>query len=247
MRIHLFVPCLVEDFFPEIGEAAALVLARAGCEVVYPAGQTCCGQPLYKIGQREGAKTVARRWLDLFEAASYVVAPSGSCVSMVRRYASLFEHEPELRRRARAMASRTYEFCEFLVQKLGRVDFGARFEGRVAYHDSCQVGRALGLVEQPRALLGAVNGLTLLELERPEACCGFGGAFSVDFPEISAAILEDKIADIEAVDPDCVTSAEVSCLMHIRGGLEKKDSRIRVLHIAQILAARPDKEADNAV
>lgn len=238
MRVHLFVPCLVEDFFPEVGEAAAIALSRAGCELVYPLGQTCCGQPLYKLGQREAAAHTARRWLELFQDAECVVAPSGSCVSMVRRYSSLFEQEPELRRKAREIAARTYELSEFLVRKLGRLDLGARLDARVAYHDSCQIGRALGLVDPPRSLLKAVRGLTLLELQRPEACCGFGGAFSAEFPEIAAAVLEDKMADIEAVSPDYMVCAEVSCLMHIRGGLEKKGSPIRALHLAQILAGQ---------
>jgi L-lactate dehydrogenase complex protein LldE len=239
MRVHLFIPCLVEDFFPEIGEATALTISKAGCELVYPEGQTCCGQPLYKIGQREAAAKTARRWLELFQDAECVVAPSGSCVSMVRRYSSLFEQAPALRAKAREIAARTYELSEFLVRKLGVVDLGASLNGRVAYHDSCQIGRALGLADPPRALLKAVRGLTLLELRRPEACCGFGGAFSAEFPEIASAVLEDKIADIEATTPDYLACAEVSCLMHIRGGLEKKGSTIRALHLAQILAGQP--------
>jgi len=236
MRVHLFIPCLVEDFFPEIGEATATVLARAGCALTYPEGQTCCGQPLYKLGQPDAAKKLARRWLELFADATTVVAPSGSCVAMVRRYARFFDAEPALQRRARALAANTYELSEFLVNKLQITDCGAAMPGRVAYHDSCQIGRALGIVHEPRALLSQVRGLELVELPRPAACCGFGGAFSLEFPEIAAAILEDKIADIEAVAPDLVTCAEVSCLMHIRAGLEKKGSRIRALHLAQILA-----------
>jgi L-lactate dehydrogenase complex protein LldE len=233
--VHLFVPCLVEDVFPEIGEATARVLSRAGVEVVYPPGQTCCGQMHYKLGRKDLVRPLAKRFLDLFDEAGAVVAPSGSCVNMVRQYPGLFTEDSPLRRRAEAMAAKTFELCDFLVNELGAADLGARFPAKAAYHDSCQVGRALGLHREPRLLLEHVRGLTLVELARPERCCGFGGAFSLKFPDVSEAILEEKLDDILETGAEVVTTAEVSCLLNISSALKKAGHNIRALHVAQIL------------
>jgi len=234
MLVNLFVPCLVETAVPEVGEATARVLSRAGCTVTVPPGQTCCGQPVYKTGNLAQARQLAARYVELFDSGT-VVSPSGSCVAMVRRYPELLAFEPALAAKARDLAERTYELSDFLVNVLGTTDLGAAMNARAAYHDSCQVGRVLGLRDEPRALLGAVRGLTVLELDRPDACCGFGGAFSVQFPDASERILQDKILDILAQTPDIVVSAEVSCLLNIRAGLEHAGSRVRALHLAQVL------------
>ncbi len=237
MIVHLFIPCLVEHLAPEVGEATARVLARAGLSPVLPAGQTCCGQPLYKSGNHAEARELARRFIGLFGTAECVVAPSGSCVSMVRKgYAELFRDEPGWAWRAQELAARTFELTEFLVKKLGRSDLGARFRGRVAWHDSCQVGRALSNHDAGPALLGRVSGVETAGLVRPDACCGFGGQFAFQHPEISDALLDEKLADVAASGATHVATAEVSCLLNLRGRLVKTGSPVKALHIAEVLA-----------
>lgn len=233
--VSLFIPCLVENFHPEIGQATARILAGAGVRTVLPAGQTCCGQPLYKAGQVGQARVLARRYLEVFAEPHPVVAPSGSCVAMIRRYPELFTDEPSLQQRAEELAARTFELTEFLVDRLGRQDLGVSFKARAVYHDSCQVGRALGIRRQPAALLSRVRGLELLDLERPETCCGFGGTFSLQFPELSGAMTRDKVEAILASGADTVISAEVSCLMNIKGAVDKQGRQVRCVHIAQVL------------
>lgn len=238
-RVSLFIPCLVEDFHPEIGEAAALVLDRAGATVDYPSGQTCCGQLTYKTGHHAETRKFARHFLETFADAPAVVSPSGSCVSMVRNYyPTLLADDPDWSRPAQDMAGRIFELSEYLVDVLGVHDLGASWPGRAVYHDSCQVARALGVSEQPKALLRRVAGLELLDLAGAETCCGFGGAFSFQFPEVSEAMLDDKVAAIEASGADLVVSAEVSCLMNIKGRLDQAGSPIQALHLAQVLAGR---------
>lgn len=234
--VDLFIPCLVDQFLPEVARACANVLERVGVTLRLPEGQTCCGQPVYKAGRFTQARDIARRHLALFEDAEAVVAPSGSCVHMIRHgYPELFADEPGMRERARALGLRTYEFCEYLVDVLGVTDVDANYVARAVYHDSCQVGRSLGVKIQPRALLDAVGGLTRVELEFPDECCGFGGPFAVQHAAVSEAILEDKIDDILASQADIVVTAEPSCLLNIRGGLEKLKAKQPVLHIAQVL------------
>lgn len=244
--VQLFVPCLAEEALPQVAEATARVLARAGCEVAYPQGQTCCGQLLYKSGHTHGARKAARHFLHVFtDLPGDLVAPSGSCVRMVRNYPELFPDDPTLVERFSALAARTYELCQYLVDVLGVTDLGARVsepsDGRVAYHDSCQVGRALGIVSQPRALLRAVAGLELLELAPAERCCGFGGNMSLTLPDLAEAILTDKLAAIEQSGAATVTCAELSCLAHIKTGLARRGSAIQALHIAEILAGRGER------
>ncbi len=237
-HVHLFIPCLVDQFMPEAGEAAARVLARAGARVDCPRGQTCCGQPLYKSGHGDQARALALRFLHLFADAEAVVAPSGSCVHMVRAvYPALLADDPGAHASALALGQRTFELTEFLVRRMGVTDLGARFAGRVAYHDSCQVGRALGVRAEPLALLRAVHGLTLAEVEDADQCCGFGGPFAVQFEDVSAALLDDKLAALLAAAPTALTAAEPSCLLHLRGGLQRRGLALPALHIAQILAS----------
>ncbi|WP_028587646.1 (Fe-S)-binding protein [Desulfocurvus vexinensis] len=234
----LFIPCLVEQFMPEAGEAAARVLARAGVRVDCPRGQTCCGQPLYKSGHGDQARALALRFLRLFAQAEAVVAPSGSCVHMVRAvYPGLLADDPAAHAEALALGARTFELTEFLVRRLGVTDLGAHFAGTVAYHDSCQVGRALGVRAEPLALLRAVKGLTLAEVADADQCCGFGGPFAVQFETVSAALLGDKLDALAASGATALTAAEPSCLLHLRGGLQKRGLDLPVVHIAQILAS----------
>jgi L-lactate dehydrogenase complex protein LldE len=251
-RVALFVTCLVDQLYPRIGEASVSVLERAGCEVYFPEGQTCCGQATFNVGFWDEARVLARRHLDVFDDAramarrhldvlgdaAAVVAPSGSCVATVREwYPRLFRYDPALAARAQALAGRTYELSEYLVRVLGRTDLGARFPAAVAYHPSCHGLRGLGLRDEPLRLLRAVEGLRLVDLRGAEECCGFGGFFAVKFAALSGAMLATKLDAIEASGAEVVTATDASCLMHIAGGLARRGSRVRALHLAEILAA----------
>lgn len=235
--VALFVTCLVDQLYPRAGEAAVRVLERAGCAVAFPAEQTCCGQAAFNNGFQEEARVLARRFLDVFADAPSIVAPSGSCTDMVREwYPHLFRDEPALLDRARSVASRTYELSEYLVRVLGVADLGARFPATVTYHPSCHGLRGLGLRDEPLGLLRAVRDLRLVELPDAGQCCGFGGFFSIKFAALSGAMLSAKLDNIEASGAEVVTATDVSCLMHISGGLSRRGSRVRALHLAEILA-----------
>jgi L-lactate dehydrogenase complex protein LldE len=238
-RVALLVTCLVDQLFPEIGRATVRVLERVGCTVDFPAGQTCCGQATFNDGFHDEARVLARRTLDAFADADAVVAPSGSCAAMVREfYPHLFERDPVEGARALALAGRTYELSEYLVRVLGVTDTGARLPATVAYHASCHGLRGLGLREEPRRLLAAVRELRIVDVAGAEECCGFGGFFSVKFSGLSGAMLSAKIDALEAAAADVVTATDASCLMHIAGGLARRGSRIRAMHLAEVLAAQ---------
>jgi L-lactate dehydrogenase complex protein LldE len=228
----------VDQFFPEVGEATVRVLRHLGVEVDFPRGQTCCGQPAFNGGYLAEAKVAAGRFLRVFEGAESIVAPSGSCVAMVRVfYPELFRDDPDLQSRAQKVASRTYEFSEFLVKALGVMDLGGRLPPtRVTYHDACHALRELGTSREPRALLEAVQGVHLVEFPQHEVCCGFGGTFSVKYPEISTAMLQDKVRNIQQADADLLVAADSSCLMHIGGALSRQGVKTRPMHLAQVLA-----------
>lgn len=236
--VALFVTCLVDQLFPHIGECAVRVLERAGCEVSFPPAQTCCGQATFNDGFQEQTRAMARQFLDVFGDAPAIVAPSGSCVAMVREWFPRLLHDtPALAGRARAIAHRTYELSEYLVRVLGRTDLGARLPAIVAYHPSCHGLRGLGLRDEPLRLLAAVRDLRLVDLPRADECCGFGGFFSVKFAALSGAMLATKMDAIEASGADVVTATDASCLMHIAGGLARRGSRVRPMHLAEVLAA----------
>lgn len=236
-RVALFTTCLIDNFYPEVASSVIAVLERLGVAVDVPAGQTCCGQPAFNAGHRAEARTLARRFLRVFGDAPVVVAPSGSCVDMVReRYPELFESETDLAARARDLAARTFEFSEYLVDHLGVEDVGAAYDGKVTYHDSCHLRRGLGVATQPRRLLGAVRGLCLVEMEKPDECCGFGGAFSMWHPEISAAMGRAKAARAQATGADLVIAADAGCIAQINGTLGRQGSPLRVVHLAEFLA-----------
>lgn len=234
--VHLFVPCLVRDVAPGIGRATLAVLQTLGLEIVVVPDQTCCGQLLAKQGRSDLLAPVAARFLRLFAQAGRVVAPSASCVAMVRGYPELFPSGSPERLAAKRLAAKTFEFTEFLVNVLGRTDLGASLERRAAYHASCQGERALGLRNPPRALLAAVRGLDLVELSRPWMCCGFGGGFSLADPDISLAILEEKTDAILATGAGIVVGLEPSCLIHMDGYFRKQGLPLRTLHVAEVLA-----------
>ena len=238
-RPALFVTCLVDQLYPGAAAAAAAVLRRAGAEVTVPRGQTCCGQVAFNDGFRPQAQAMARRFVEVFESAPAVVTPSGSCAAMVREfYPRLLRDDAALAARVAAVARRTYELSEYLVDVLGVEDAGARFPHRVVYHPACHGLRTLGVRRQPLRLLSRVADLELLPLAGAEECCGFGGMFAVKYAALSSSMLAAKLAAIEASAAEFVTATDVSCLMHIDGGLRRRGSRVRTIHLAEILAAR---------
>ncbi|OGO12791.1 MAG: Fe-S oxidoreductase [Chloroflexi bacterium RBG_19FT_COMBO_50_10] len=235
--VQLFVTCIIDTLYPETGEAVVHVLQRAGVEVSFPPGQTCCGQPAFNAGLRKQARKMAIQTMRAFEPyPGPVVVPSGSCAAMIRHsYAELFADDPKWLPSALALAGRTYEFSEFLVDVLGVTDLNARFEGRLTYHSSCHLLRGLGVDSQPRALLAAVRKADFVELPDSGDCCGFGGVFSLEHPEISTAMLERKIANLETSGASVVVSCDAGCITNINGGLHRKHKPQRAVHLADIL------------
>jgi L-lactate dehydrogenase complex protein LldE len=236
-QVQLFVTCILDTFYPEVGEAVVRVLQRAGASVDFPAGQTCCGQPAFNAGLRLQARPMAEHTIRVFEQTKgAVVIPSGSCAGFIRHgYTELFSEDPEWLRRAQTLAERTYEFSEYLVDVLGASDLGARLPGKLTYHASCHLLREIGVDRQPRKLLEAIHGAELVELAGSTECCGFGGVFSVEHPEISAAMLRRKMDNIEASGAEWVVSCDGGCITNINGGLRRMGKRARAVHIAQVL------------
>lgn len=228
--------CLVDQFAPQAAQAAVRVLERLGLRVGVPALQTCCGQPFLNDGFPHLAGELAARWVELFEPFDLVVAPSGSCVTTVREFYPRLVRG-KLQQRAEAVAHRTYELSEFLVRVLKAEEVGARFPHRVAFHPSCHLLRGLRAADCARALLRRVEGLELVELAEAERCCGFGGVFSVKFPEVSEAMMRDKLDQVESTGAEVLTSTDLGCLLHLAGGLSRRASRVRCVHLAEILGA----------
>lgn len=236
-RVALFTTCLVDHLFPQVARSTIRVLRRAGLEVDVPRAQTCCGQLPFNDGFWEEARRIARYHLQVFADSEAVVAPSGSCVTMVRHfYPTLFADEPALQMQAHEVAARTYELTEFLVRRLGVSDVGATFRGRVTYLASCHGFRELHLRDEPLRLLQAVRALEYVPLDGMDECCGFGGAFSLKMAELSGAMLATKIDAIRRTGAEVVTGTDISCLMHVQGGLERQHVPVRAMHLAEILA-----------
>ena len=238
-RVALMITCLADMFYPEVGERIVRLLRRLGVTVTLPAGQTCCGLPLFNSGYHTEAAAVARRTVAAFADADAVVVPSGSCAWMVKHeYPGLLAGSPE-EAAARRVAARTYEFSQYLVSVLGKTEFETDTRGRVTYHDSCHLLRGLHESESPRALLRNLRGVELVELPGSDECCGFGGSFSVRLPEVSTAILERKLANVEASGAQCVVACDAGCLMQMKGGLGRRDSGVRAVHLAELLEREP--------
>ncbi|MGH9407076.1 MAG: (Fe-S)-binding protein [Terriglobia bacterium] len=236
-RVSLFITCLGDQFFPDVGECAVKVLERQGARVEFNPAQTCCGQPAFNTGYVDEARDVAARVLELYENAEYVVAPSGSCSTMVRVfYPELFSGDPVRLAKAEKLRRKFYEFSEFLVRVLHAENVGARFPHRVAYHDSCHLLRELGISEEPRALLRAVEGLDLLEIADYRLCCGFGGTFSVKFPEVSVAMGQDKLRAASEAGAEFLVANDSGCLMHLAGLIHRQKYPLRTMHLAEVLA-----------
>ena len=213
------------------------VLDRLGLEMEYPEEQTCCGQPAFNSGYRGVAGSLAERFIALFEGSEAVVAPSGSCVAMVRKhYVEIFRNNPSWLERAQRLSTKVFEFSEFLAKILGKTDLGARFPHRVTYHDSCSVLRSIGVREEPRALLRAVDGIDLVEMEDSDRCCGFGGTFAVKFADLSSVLLEDKVEKIGKSGVEFVVGCEISCLMNIESAIRRQGIPIKTIHLAELLA-----------
>jgi L-lactate dehydrogenase complex protein LldE len=236
-RVRLFVTCLVDAFFPDTGESVVRVLERLGVSVVFDVNHTCCGQPEFNAGFAADASALARRTVDLLSADDLpVVVPSGSCTDMiVHRYPDLLADDARDAQRARDLSRRVFEFSQFIVNELGTADTGARCAGCLTYHPACHGLRGLNLREEPARLLDAVKDATIVPLDDADTCCGFGGLFSVKMPAVSSAMLDRKIACIERSGADTVVTTDVSCGMHIAGGLRRRKSAVRVAHLADVL------------
>jgi len=244
IRVGLFVTCLVDLVRPQVGFAAVKLLEQAGCDVEIPNAQTCCGQPAWNAGADKDAAAIARNVIAAFEGYDYVVAPSGSCAGMIKRhYPEVFEKDAIWLPRARALAAKTHELTSFLVKVRGVEAVRANFAGSVCYHDSCSSRREMGVVAEPRSLLATVDGLTLKEIGDKETCCGFGGLFSVKYPEISERIADTKITDVLATGAETLTGGDLGCLLHLAGRMQRDGKAIAVRHVAEILAGMGDEPA----
>ena len=237
LKVSLMITCLGDALFPDVGVATVKLLRRLGVEVDFPPSQTCCGQPHFNSGFHADCRELARHTIKAFAGGNLVVTPSGSCAAMIKlEYPELFHNDFVWHGRAEDLAHRTRELSDFLVNVLRVEDVGARFEATATYHMACHL-RGLGLATEPERLLRRVRGLTLIPLERYDECCGFGGSFSVRFPEISGAMVEDKAGFIEKAGADVVIATDAGCLMNIGGCLRRRGSKARIMHLAEVLAA----------
>ena len=233
MNIQLFIPCFVDQLYPQSAFNMVTVLEKAGCEVSYNPKQTCCGQPAFNAGFWDDARDVCKKFLKDFSGAEYIVAPSASCVGFVRNYyKKLFDDSAELR----SVTENIFEFSEFLVNKLGQTKFGAELNGKATYHDSCAGLRECKIKTEPRKLLQNVKGLELVEMADVETCCGFGGTFAVKFEAISIAMGEQKVEHALATGAQYLISTDLSCLMHLQGYIDNKGYGLKTMHIADVLA-----------
>lgn len=237
-HVQLFITCLIDSFFPEVGEAVVIVLNRAGVGVDLPAGQTCCGQPAFNAGFEAEAQAMAMHTIQLLEnTEGPVLIPSGSCAAMMLHgYPELFKHDPEWRPRAKMLAARVIEFSQFMDAHAPPEHVSNPSVGRTVYHASCHLQRGLGVDQAPKRLLEAATGSAAATL--PDECCGFGGMFAIEHAAISSEMLDRRLEQIAAAGADTVVSCDVGCLMHMEGGLRKKGSPVRCAHLAQVLAGQ---------
>ncbi len=236
MKVSLFVTCLVDQLCPNVGVATVKVLRKAGCEIEFDERQTCCGQPAFNTGYREEARKFAERFIEIFENSDAIVSPSGSCTAMVKHFHELFPDSREWRDRSAKLAAKTHELGSFLVNVLGIDDVAATSSGKLTWHEACHGLRDLGIRDEPRQLLRNVKGIEFIEMENADVCCGFGGTFSVKYPEISAGIADNKVEWIEKSGADTVVACDASCLMQIGGRLSRAGSKVKTRHLAEVLA-----------
>jgi L-lactate dehydrogenase complex protein LldE len=237
MKVQLFIPCFVDQLYPNTAFNMVKVLEKAGCEVAYNTNQTCCGQPAFNAGFCDESKAVAEKFLKDFDHTDYVVAPSASCVGFIRNYYSTLFDDVATLAKIENLGKRTFEFSEFLINVLQKEDFGASLNAKITYHDSCAALRECKIKEGPRRLLANVKGLELVEMKDVETCCGFGGTFSVKFGDISAAMADQKIANVLDTGASCIVSTDCSCIMQIAGSIKNKNLGIETMHLADVLAS----------
>ncbi len=243
-RVGLFITCLVDLVQPSVGFAAVKLLEQAGCEVVVPETQTCCGQPAWNSGADKDAAAIARQVVDAFEGFDYVVAPSGSCGGMLRKhYPEVLRDDLTYSSRAKALAAKSHELVSFLVNMRGMKTVTAHCAARACYHDSCSSLREMNVKGEPRQLLAGVGGFELTELKEPEVCCGFGGLFAVKYPDISERMADDKIADAQATGAELLVGPDLGCLLHLAGRMERQGKPMQVRHVAEVLAGMTDEPA----
>lgn len=236
IKASLFVTCIIDQLYPRVGVSTVNVLRRLGVEVDFPAGQTCCGQPLYNSGFASQGRKLAERVLADFRESQYVVVPSGSCAAMLKVfYPELFRDDPALLKEAEELAAKVYEFSQFLAEVVGADEAVGAHTGRVTYHPSCHLLREMGVKDHPSAILGRIEGLSVEGLPNAETCCGFGGSFAVKFPHISEAMLADKISNVTSTRAETVVSCDMGCLMNMEGALSRQGSSLQVRHLAEIL------------
>ncbi|TKC18444.1 (Fe-S)-binding protein [Robertmurraya kyonggiensis] len=238
MKVTLFATCLVDMFQGDVGKATVELLERLGCEIDFPESQICCGQPAYNSGYVEETKPAMKKMIEAFEHAEYVVSPSGSCAYFFKEYPHIFKGDPIWESKAQALADKTYELTQFIVEVLGVTDVGASLEGKATYHTSCHMTRLLGVKEAPMKLLGNVKGLEFTELPEKDKCCGFGGTFSVKMAHISEQMVDEKVQHVEETEADILIGADAGCLMNIGGRIGRKGKQIKVMHIAEVLNSR---------
>ena len=239
IRASVFITCLADQFYPEVGLSMVRVLQKLGIEVEFPESQTCCGQPAFNSGFNEKAVELAHRFLAVFESSDFVVLPSGSCGSMIKVfYKDLFKNDPTLQKRMDQVADRTYEFSQFVVNVLGVNDVGASFHGKATYHASCHLLRELGATTESIDLMKSVEGLDFIPVEDSTVCCGFGGTFSIKYPEISEAMISKKLDTIQSSGADIVVANDSGCLMQLKGAISRRKLKARAVHIAELLDNR---------
>ena len=237
MLVDIFIPCFVDQLFPEAAFNMIKVLEKAGCTVNYNPAQTCCGQPAFNAGFWDQCKDVANKFINDFPNERYIVTPSASCAGMVKNYYPEIFHNSVLHNKSKSIQKNIYEFSDFLVNVLNVTDIGARLNGVATYHDSCSALREMGIKKEPRTLLSNVRGLEIREMQDTETCCGFGGTFSVKYEAIAVGMAEQKIIHVEETSADIIISTDISCLMHLDGYLKKQNKKIKVMHIADVLAS----------
>jgi L-lactate dehydrogenase complex protein LldE len=243
-RVGFFVTCVVDSMRPNIGFASLKLLKEAGCDVEVPRRQACCGQPAFNSGDDNSTREIAKQVIETFEAYDYLVAPSGSCAAMIKvHYRELFEDDPAWAKRNTALSQKTWEILSFLKEIMDFKPKGVDYQGTATYHDSCSGLRDLGVHDQPRALLGDVNGLTLVPLHGNDVCCGFGGTFCVKYPDISNAIVEEKTKAIEETSAETLLGGDLGCLMNMAGKLNRQGSEVKVFHTVEVLAGMADGTA----
>jgi L-lactate dehydrogenase complex protein LldE len=236
MKVSLFITCLADQLYPDVGESVVRLLHRYGCEIDFPASQVCCGQPAFNSGYHDDAREVARGLIRAFEHSEYVVSPSGSCVGMIHHYyPELFQDDPVWSKKVEELVGKTYEFSQFLIQVLGVKDVGAVFHGKATYHPSCHASRLLGVKQEPLTLLQHVQGLEMIDLPKKEDCCGFGGTFAVKMADMSEAMVCEKAANVVSTGADILIGTDMGCLMNIGGRLKKEGRNVRIMHLAEVL------------